>query len=80
VIYNVSRYKGGSSMKFSRELGMHYDTVWNQVHKIRNAMRAPDEHISLGGFIELDQAVFGPESRKVAGPVQEGEVRQRKSA
>ena len=79
MVYMVAQDKGGVSMlKLSKELGMHYDTVWNQVHKIRDAMRARDEGISLAGFIELDEAVIGREARKAAGPKEEGEVRPRK--
>lgn len=79
MVYMVAQDKGGVSMlKLSRELGMHYDTVWNQVHKIRDAMRARDQQITLAGFIELDEAVIGREARKAAGPASEGEVRPRK--
>lgn len=79
MVYMVAQDKGGVSMlKLAKELGMHYDTVWNQVHKIRDAMRARDQHISLAGFIELDEAVIGREARKAAGPAEEGELRPRK--
>lgn len=79
MVYMVAQDKGGCSMlKLSRDLGMHYDTVWNLVHKIRDAMRSRDQGITLSGFIELDEAILGPEARKVAGPHAEGEVRPRK--
>lgn len=79
MVYMIAQDKGGVSMlKLSNDLGMHYDTVWNIVHKIRDAMRARDQQITLAGFIELDEAVIGPEARKSAGPITEGEVRPRK--
>lgn len=79
MVYLMAQDKGGVSMlKLSRDLGMHYDTVWNLVHKIRTAMATRDHGISLAGFIELDEAIIGSEARKAAGPEAEGEVRPRK--
>jgi transposase-like protein/Zn ribbon nucleic-acid-binding protein len=79
IVYLVAQDKGGVSMlKLSRDLGMHYDTVWNLVHKVRTAMASRDQGISLAGFIELDEAIIGREARKAAGPHEEGEVRPRK--
>lgn len=79
IVYLIAQDKGGVSMlKLSRDLGMHYDTVWNLVHKVRTAMATRDQSITLAGFIELDEAILGPEARKAAGPLAEGEVRPRK--
>ena len=79
IVYLIGQDKGGISMlKLSRDLGMHYDTVWNLVHKVRTAMASRDQQITLAGFIELDEAILGPEARKVAGPKAEGQVRPRK--
>jgi len=65
--------KGGiTALKLSKDLGMHYDTVWHMVHKIRDAMRARDQGITLAGFIELDEAVIGPQARKPGRPSKEG--------
>jgi len=47
-------------------LGMYQPTVWYLLHKIRHAMGSRDQNITLAGFIELDEAVIGPEARKKA--------------
>jgi transposase-like protein len=79
MVYLIAQDKGGvSTLKLSNDLGMHYDTVWHIVHKIRDAMRARDERITLAGFIELDEAVIGPQARKPGRPASEGELRPRK--
>lgn len=79
MIYLIAQDKGGVTMtKLSKDLGMHYDTVWNLVHKIRTAMAARDQAITLAGFIELDEAIIGPEARKTGKPSDEGAVRPRK--
>lgn len=57
--------KGGTSvLRLSKRLGMHYDTVWHIVHKIRKAMGARDEFLTLAGTIEMDEAFFGGRSKK----------------
>lgn len=81
MVYLIAQDKGGVTMlKLSNDLDMHYDTVWNLVHKIRNAMAARDQAITLAGFIELDEAIIGPEARKTGRPGNdpEGAVRPRK--
>ena len=79
MVYMMAQDKGGvSTLKLSKDLGMHYDTAWHIVHKVRDAMRARDERISLAGFIELDEAVIGPQARKPGRPATEAELRPRK--
>lgn len=79
IVYLIAQDKGGVSMlKISRDLGMHYDTVWNLAHKVRTAMASRDQSITLAGFIELDEAIIGPEARKTGRPSTEGAVRPRK--
>jgi transposase-like protein len=69
MIYLIAQDKGGiSALKLSKDLGMHCDTVWHMVHKIRDAMRARDQRITLAGFIELDEAIIGPQARKPGRP------------
>jgi transposase-like protein len=65
MIYLVAEDKGGASAsRLSRQLGMHYPTVWNMLHKIRTAMKRRDDGILLSGVIELDEASIGKEARK----------------
>lgn len=66
IIYLMAQDKGGASAsRIAKQLGMHYRTVWNQMHKIRHAMaRRDEEAFQLAGVIELDEAIFGAEARK----------------
>lgn len=56
--------KGASSSRLARQLGMYQKTVWFMLQKLRHAMQRRDETILLSGFIELDQAILGPQARK----------------
>jgi len=81
MVYLIAQDKGGcSTLKISKDLGMHYDTVWNLAHKVRHAMGSRDEQIKLAGFLELDEAMIGPQARKPGRPGKdpEGAVRPRK--
>ena len=65
MIYEMAHDKGGASAsKLARQLKGFQSTVWNQLHKLRHAMERRDENITLAGFIELDEAIIGPEARK----------------
>ena len=69
MIYLLAQDKGGTpALKIANDLGMHYSTVWHLVHKIRYAMKCRDESITLAGFLELDEAVIGPQARKPGRP------------
>ena len=60
IIYQVSQDKGGASAtRLSKQMGLHYDTVWHLLHKIREAMKGRDERLTLAGYIEMDEAFFG---------------------
>lgn len=64
LIYFVAHDKGGASaMRLSKQLGMHYATTWFILQKIRHAMATREEHLTLAGYIELDEAFFGGRSR-----------------
>lgn len=68
IIYEVAHDKGGASaLRLSKRLGMHVSTVWNMVQKIRVAMGARDENLTLAGYIELDEAFFGGKTTRVVG-------------
>jgi transposase-like protein len=65
MIYQIMHDKGGASAsKLARQLGGFQSTVWHQLQKLRHAMERRDEGITLAGFIELDEAVIGPQARK----------------
>jgi hypothetical protein len=61
IIFLVVQDKGGASaLRLSKQLGMHYSTVWHILHKIRAAMSKRDRRIiRLGGVIEMDEGFFG---------------------
>lgn len=64
IIYEIAHDKGGASvLRLAKRLGMHYDTVWNIVAKIRKAMGTRDQNLTLAGYIELDEAFFGGRSK-----------------
>jgi len=81
MIYQVAQDKGGaSSSKLARQLKGFQSTVWNQLHKLRHAMERRDENITLAGFIELDEAVIGPEARKTGRQKLDPEKEPRKKS
>ncbi len=48
--------KGLSALEMQRQLGRkRYNTVWNLMHKIRNALGLRDDKYNLSGFIEFDE-------------------------
>lgn len=74
IIYQVAQDKGGASCrKLASQLNRPVKTVWHVLHKVRYAMGRRDEGISLAGFIEIDEAILGPEARR---PAQEGEAKE----
>ena len=51
--------KGLSALEMQRQLGhKRYNTVWNLMHKIRNAMGLRDDKYNLSGFIKFDEGHF----------------------
>lgn len=65
IIFSVAHDKGGaSSCRLAAELGLNQNTVWHILHKLRHVMGRRDETIKLAGFIEMDEAVLGPEARR----------------
>lgn len=64
IIYFVAHDKGGASaLRLSKQLGMHYTTVWFIVQKIRFAMAYREKNLTLAGYIEMDEAFFGGRNR-----------------
>lgn len=64
IIYFVAHDKGGTSaLKLSKQLGMHYATVWFVIQRIRIAMATREENLTLAGYIEMDEAFFGGRSK-----------------
>ena len=66
MMFLVVQDKGGSSaLKLSKQLDMHFRTVWNILHKLREAMSKRDNDvIKLSALIQMDEAYFGGPKRK----------------
>ena len=74
IIYQVAQDKGGASCrKLASQLKRPVKTIWHVLHKVRYAMGRRDEGITLAGFIEIDEAILGPEARR---PAKEEEVEE----
>jgi Transposase zinc-ribbon domain len=65
LIFLMTQDKGGiSTMRASKLLGMHYTTVWNMMHKLREAMADRLNGPLLSGYVEIDEAYFGGKDRR----------------
>ena len=68
LIFLMSQDKGGiSAVRAANLLDMHYTTIWNMMHKIREAMTQKMEHEMLSGFVEIDDAFYGGKTRGKRG-------------
>lgn len=60
--------KGKAALLAERELGVYYTTAFVLLHKLREALAAEREHITLGGTVEMDAMFLGgyvrPENAK----------------
>lgn len=64
IIYFVAHDKGsGSAMKLAKQLGMRRHTVHAILKKIRAAAGGRDENLTIAGYIEMDEALFGGRSK-----------------
>ena len=64
----VNAAKGVSALQLSRDLSCQYKTAFVLAHKLREAMSAGNDAVTLDGTVEVDGAYFGghvrPENRK----------------
>lgn len=64
----VNGAKGHSALQLSRDLDVQYKTAFVLAHKLREAMGADQDAVTLKGDVEVDGAYFGgyvkPENRK----------------
>ena len=67
IIYQMTHDKGGASAtRLASQLQRPYKTIWHVVHKLRHAMGSRDAGLRLGGTIEFDEAMLGPEARRLS--------------
>jgi hypothetical protein len=60
IFLMMSGKRGVSALELQRQLDLtRYETAWNILHKIRNALRERDDKYLLNGIIELDATGFG---------------------
>jgi transposase-like protein len=51
--------RGCSAKRLEKLIGVHYETAWLMLHKIRHAMENRDSFYKLTNFIEMDESYFG---------------------
>lgn len=57
--------KGISALQLQRNIGGHYETVWNMYHKLRELMMEENKQIDeLEGIVEMDETYIGGKPRK----------------
>jgi len=61
AMYHLTQSKNGiSALELSRRLGVKYDTAWKLKHKLMQVMKErDDEHCTLQGRVEMDDAYLG---------------------
>jgi transposase-like protein len=68
AIYLVSNDKRGISAKtLQRHIGVSYDTAWNMLNKIRNAMAERNAKYQLEGIVQVDDFYLGGKSKGKRG-------------
>ena len=68
AIYLVSNDKRGISAKtLQRHIGVSYDTAWNMLNKIRNAMAERNAKYKLEGIVQVDDFYLGGKSKGKRG-------------
>ena len=56
---SVHSVKGKAALLAKRELAVHYTTAFVLLHKLREALAAEREHMTLGGTVEMDAMFLG---------------------
>ena len=69
AIYLVSKHKKGISAKqLQKDLSLgSYQTAWHMLHRIRSALKDPDDKYNLKGVVEVDEAYFGGKAKGKRG-------------
>jgi hypothetical protein len=63
AMFLLTRKAGVSALALRRELGVSYNTAWLLKHKLMQAMKERDDRLPLGGWVQVDDAVWGGEHR-----------------
>lgn len=59
IFLNAQSKRGISALELSKQIGVHRETAWTMLHKLRQAMAARDRLYTLGGIVDMDDAFFG---------------------
>lgn len=59
--------RGISALSLAGKIEVSYDTAWNLLRRIREAMKNRDANYMLEGFIEFDDSYFGAKIKGKAG-------------
>jgi transposase-like protein len=51
--------RGLSALFLSEQIGVHYETAWAMLQRIRHAMAARDAQYTLSGHVEMDEMFIG---------------------
>jgi len=51
--------RGLSALLLSEELGVHYETAWAMLSRMRRAMAKRDVTYTVRGYIEIDEMFLG---------------------
>jgi transposase-like protein len=62
AIYLMTDKQGVSAMALSKHLGVAYNTAFDLLHKLRQAMADRDRHYTLGGVLQVDEGYVGGHS------------------
>lgn len=54
--------RGLSALLLSEEIGVHYETAWVMLHRMRRAMQKRDASYKLKGYVEIDEMFIGAPS------------------
>ena len=54
--------RGMSALLLAEELGVHYETAWAMLHRMRRAMAKRDASYTLKGYVEIDEMFIGAPS------------------
>jgi transposase-like protein len=59
IFLNSHSKRGISALELSKQIGVHRETAWTMLHKLRQAMADRDRLYTLDGIVDLDDAFFG---------------------
>ena len=59
IYLELTSLKGVSSLKLHRDIGVHQETAWFMLHRIRAAFRSDDQEPPFKGPVEFDETFVG---------------------